>query len=188
MLYEFEKLLDKYGRKLDAGERLGVIADGITKESGFRAQLKTEADAQRKTKPKLALRMENLDVLFGGMEQYEDSEKNPSLVDYLSDIALIQEGDKNRHKNAVNLLTMHSAKGLEWPCVFVIGCSSVTVPYPKSAREGRKEEERRLFYVAITRAKDSLRVSFHEKSPRLYDVDQEASPYFRDMVEVDDAV
>jgi DNA helicase-2/ATP-dependent DNA helicase PcrA len=188
MLYEFEKLLDKYGRMLDAGERLGVIANGITKESGFRAQLQTEADAQRKTKPKLALRMENLDVLCGGMEQYEDSESNPSLVNYLADIALIQQGDKQRNKNAVNLLTMHSAKGLEWPCVFVIGCSSVTVPYPKSAREGRKEEERRLFYVALTRAKDYLRVSYHEKSPRLRDCHQEPSPYFADMAEVDDAV
>jgi superfamily I DNA/RNA helicase len=132
--------------------------------------------------------MENLDVLCGGMEQYEDSESNPSLVNYLADIALIQQGDKQRNKNAVNLLTMHSAKGLEWPCVFVIGCSSVTVPYPKSAREGRKEEERRLFYVALTRAKDYLRVSYHEKSPRLRDCHQEPSPYFADMAEVDDAV
>jgi ATP-dependent DNA helicase Rep len=65
----------------------------------------------------------------------------------------------------------------------------MSVPYPKSVEEGRKEEERRLFYVAITRAKDNLRVSYHEKSPRMKYVEQQKpSPYFAEMVEVDDAV
>ena len=186
MLYEFEKLLDKYGRKLDAGESLAVIADEITRESGLRAQLKTEADAQRTTKPGLALRVDNLDTLFGGLAQYEDTTKNPTLSSYLQEIALIQEGDNQRRKNAVNLLTMHSSKGLEWPCVFVIGCSKATIPYPKSVKEGREEEERRLFYVALTRAKDCLRVTFHEQNPRMGGY-QDPSPYFADMVEVEDA-
>ena len=73
-------------------------------------------------------------------------------------MALIQDGDKPKRKNSVNLLTMHSAKGLEFPCVFVIGCSDTVTPHYLAVNEGREEEERRLFYVALTRAKDNLRV------------------------------
>jgi DNA helicase-2/ATP-dependent DNA helicase PcrA len=182
-LYEFEKLMDKYRAKLEAGESLGTIGDELIKESGYRAQLKQEADEKRDTKPGLANCEVNIDTLFGGIEQYEEEDKNPSLVNYLQQIALIQEGDNKKLKNAVNLLTMHSAKGLEWPCVFVIGCSAATIPYPKSVEEGRENEERRLFYVALTRAKDRLRVTFHEWSPRNKSRYHDPSPYFWDMTD-----
>jgi ATP-dependent DNA helicase Rep len=182
-LYEFEKLLDKYRAKFEAGESLGILGDELIRESGYRAQLKREADDKRDTKPGLALCEVNIDTLFGGIEQYEEEDKNPSLSNYLQQIALIQEGDNKKLKNAVNLLTMHSAKGLEWPCVFVVGCSSSTIPYPKSVEEGRENEERRLFYVALTRAKDYLRVTFHEWSPRAKSRYHDPSPYFADMVD-----
>ncbi len=181
-LYEFEKLLDKHRAMLDRGEPLAAIADGLTRKSGYRGQLKAEAKAQKDTKPGLAMCTENLDTLFGGLEQYED-EGNTSLTKYLQEITLIQEGDNARRKNAVNLLTMHSAKGLEWPIVFVVGCSSSVVPSPRSLGEKRGEEERRLFYVALTRAKDYLRVSFHEWSPRKPNRQQDPSPYFADMMD-----
>jgi len=190
-LYEFEKLLDKYRAKLENGEKLAIIGEEITRESGYRAQLKSEADSQRETKPGLALCEENLDTLFGGIGQYEEETKDPSLSNYLQQISLIEDSDHKKVKNAVNLLTMHSAKGLEWPCVFVVGCSASIIPYPKSVWEKREPEERRLFYVALTRAKDYLRVSFHEWAPRMKSKYQDPSPYFRDMVngpEAEDAV
>ncbi len=182
-LYEFEKLLDKYRAKYETGESLGELGDALIRESGYRAQLTQEADDKRDTKPGLALCEVNIDTLFGGIEQYEEETKNPSLSSYLQQIALIQDGDNKKLKNAVNLLTMHSAKGLEWPCVFVVGCSAATIPYPKSVEEGRENEERRLFYVALTRAKDYLRVTFHEWSPRAKSRYHDPSPYFADMVD-----
>ncbi len=182
-LYEFEKLLDKYRAKLEAGEGLDTLGDELIRESGYRAYLKKEADEKRETKPGLALCEVNIDTLFGGIGQYEEETKNPSLSDYLQQIALIQDEDSKNLKNAVSLLTMHSAKGLEWPCVFVVGCSAATIPYPKSVDEGREAEERRLFYVALTRAKDNLRVTFHEWSPRNKSRYHDPSPYFWDMVD-----
>jgi superfamily I DNA/RNA helicase len=61
---------------------------------------------------------------------------------------------------------MHSAKGLEFPIVFIVGTNENTIPFVKACDEGRTEEERRLFYVALTRAKDRLHVSWPQETTK----------------------
>ena len=94
--------------------------------------------------------------------EYEKTAEQPSLSEFLENIALITDLDSyNSDADAVVLMTMHSAKGLEFPNVFIVGAEDGIFPGEMSILEGEKgiEEERRLMYVAITRAKEKLHIS-----------------------------
>jgi len=177
-LIEFVAFMDRH-RYAKVG--LAETAENMMRESGYRAQLEKDAK-DGKDGHKSGMRVDNLDTFIGGIGQYESESENPSLNRYLQQVALIQDGDNPKRKDSVSLLTMHSAKGLEFPCVFVVGCSASVVPHYLAVNEGREEEERRLFYVAITRAKDNLHVSFHESVP-FKNMFQDPSPYLEDMMD-----
>ena len=106
-------------------------------------------------------RLENLDELLSSIRFYE-STRTPdesTLADYLQDIALYTNEDHRKETPTIKLMTIHLAKGLEFPYVFVTGLSEGIFPNMRSIREGKKngeEEERRLMYVAITRAEKAL--------------------------------
>ena len=159
-LEEFLILMDRMREKL-RNDSLFSVADSVTKESGYLAQLKQEAQDE-KDGPKSWQRLDNLDEMLGSIAMFEEAVKNPSLDKYLQQVALVQDGENPKNKNSVALLTMHAAKGLEFPVVFVVGCVAKVLPHFKSVEEGREDEERRLFYVALTRAKDHLHVSCFE--------------------------
>lgn len=160
-LEEFLMLIDRMKTKLQGGDSLSNVADGLTKESGYLAQLQREAQ-EEKDGPKSWQRLDNLEELLGSLDAFEAGVKNPSLAKYLQQVALVQEGENPKNRNSVSLLTMHAAKGLEFPVVFVVGCVADIIPHVKSIAERREDEERRLFYVALTRAKDYLHVSSYE--------------------------
>jgi len=84
------------------------------------------------------------------------------LQSFLENIALDQEQkeEKEEHSDAVTLITMHSCKGLEFPHVCIVGLEDGLLPHSRSKVEGTLDEERRLFYVAVTRAKDELYLSY----------------------------
>jgi DNA helicase-2/ATP-dependent DNA helicase PcrA len=153
--------MERMRERLSKGDSLFSVADRVTKESGYLAQLKQEAEDE-KDGPKSWQRLDNLDELLGSIATFETASKTPSLSRYLQQVALVQDGENPKSKNSVSLLTMHAAKGLEFPVVFVIGCVAGIVPHSMSIDEGREGEERRLFYVALTRAKDHLHVSSFE--------------------------
>jgi DNA helicase II / ATP-dependent DNA helicase PcrA len=104
----------------------------------------------------------NIDSLINSISTWEKDPDNmkKSLYDYLNRITLITRDDMNdeEDKGKVNLMTVHASKGLEFPVVFIIGCEDGIIPHARSLEEGggSVEEERRLFYVAITRARDKL--------------------------------
>lgn len=107
----------------------------------------------------------NIDSLINSISTWEkdpDNFKN-SLYDYLNRITLISRDDleDDADKGKVNLMTIHAAKGLEFPVVFIVGAEEGIIPHARSVEEGdgNIEEERRLFYVAITRARDKLYIS-----------------------------
>ena len=98
------------------------------------------------------------------MPQIADSENG--LEGFLQDVALMTNLDVSRNSpsaDSLTLSTIHQAKGMEWPVVFVPWCSEGLFPSSKAVEEGRIDEERRLFYVVVTRAKDSL----HLFSPQM---------------------
>ena len=107
----------------------------------------------------------NIDSLINSISTWEKDPDNfkKSLYDYLNRITLISRDDmdEDEDKGKVNLMTIHASKGLEFPVVFIVGAEDGIIPHARSMEEGdgSVEEERRLFYVAITRARDKLFIS-----------------------------
>ena len=102
-------------------------------------------------------RIDNLNEFISAASEYEENNPDDTIYDYLENLSLISDMEKTEDKdNSILLMTMHSAKGLEFPVVFVVGMDEGLFPGKRSIDEGNIEEERRLFYVAITRAREKL--------------------------------
>ncbi|WP_409013322.1 UvrD-helicase domain-containing protein [Deinococcus sp.] len=115
-----------------------------------------------------AVRLENLEELVNAAEEWQADHEDRTIADFLDDAALLSSVDDGRVKrengdvpeDAVTLMTLHNAKGLEFPAVFIVGAEEGLLPSKNSLLEpGGIEEERRLFYVGITRAMDRLFLS-----------------------------
>jgi len=183
-LDEFLALLDRKRADLRTDRSLMVIADELMKESGYHAQLCQDVEDEKEG-PRSLMRLENMEKFVEGIGDFEEGGSKPTLEKFLQQIALVQDGD-NKNPDSVSLLTMHAAKGLEFPVVFVVGANHEIVPHIKSVEENREPEERRLFYVALTRAKDQLRISFpimRRKWNRM--IEMGPSPYLRDMLDIE---
>jgi DNA helicase II / ATP-dependent DNA helicase PcrA len=104
----------------------------------------------------------NVEELISAAAVYDKQTENPALVDYLQQIALFSDADAyNASVERVALMTLHSAKGLEFDNVFIVGVEEGLLPHERSAESGDEtEEERRLFFVGITRAKVNLFIAF----------------------------
>lgn len=102
-------------------------------------------------------RSDNVKELVNSFEYWASRREDPKISEYLQEVQLLSnEDDKDIDDNHVRLMTIHAAKGLEFPLVFVVGCEDGLLPHKRSMEETGVEEERRLAYVAITRAKDFL--------------------------------
>ena len=139
-------------------ERMSIseLTNEILEKSGYRLSLMTDSD------PKNAERLANVDEFVNTVKQYELENDEPSLSSFLEEIALVSDLDSmNESEDRVTLMTVHSAKGLEFEKVFLIGLEEGIFPGNQSiyGGEGEIEEERRLMYVAITRAKQSLTIT-----------------------------
>ncbi|SFJ36699.1 ATP-dependent helicase [Aerobium aerolatum] len=127
------------------------LAEIILDESGYTAMWKNDKSADAPT------RLENLKELIRSMEDYE------SLRSFLEHVALVMDAEQNEDLDAVNIMTLHSAKGLEFDTVFLPGWEEGLFPHQRSLDEGGRsglEEERRLAYVGLTRAKKNLHIWF----------------------------
>jgi DNA helicase II / ATP-dependent DNA helicase PcrA len=134
----------------------------ITKQSGV------AHDAYQDTSPEGMSRQENLEELLGAIHEFTDSrmeegEENYLLPDFLSEVSLLtdQDTDKDAEAEKVTMMTIHSAKGLEFKNVFVVGLEEELFPSSMALSEVKGvEEERRLFYVALTRAEDFCMLTY----------------------------
>ncbi len=103
------------------------------------------------------VRVKNLDSLIAAIKNYETGHPKATLADYLNLVAIMSDADQYEDKqNRVTLMTMHSAKGLEFPVVFIAGMEEGLFPHKRSVDEETVEEERRLCYVGMTRARRLL--------------------------------
>ncbi len=128
----------------------------LVEKTGLRAQYERDLSDEAKT------RIENMDEFLGAVREFELAADDPTLNNYLENVALITDLDQAEASTKhVTLMTVHSAKGLEFHTVFIAGLEEGVFPSGRSMQEpGRLEEERRLCYVAITRAKENLYISY----------------------------
>ncbi|WP_027716527.1 ATP-dependent helicase [Desulfuromonas sp. TF] len=171
----FVAMMDGFRGRLDRIPYPQLTAE-IIEESGYGAMLREERTEEAKG------RMENLNQLLAGMEEHYGSEG--SLQEYLEQIALITDLDSyDPSLDRVTLMTLHAAKGLEFPVVFMTGMEEGLFPHSRSGDGGDEvEEERRLCYVGMTRAMEKLYLS-HARRRRVYG-DYQFNPPSRFLAEI----
>jgi DNA helicase II / ATP-dependent DNA helicase PcrA len=131
------------------------LVEEILDKSGYKEMLKSEKSIESQS------RLENLDEFLSVTKSFEDTNDDKSLVAFLTDLALVADIDRldedDQPKESVVLMTLHAAKGLEFPVVFLMGMEEGVFPHSRSLMEEEEmEEERRLAYVGITRAEEEL--------------------------------
>lgn len=134
---------------------LGTFVKQMVDQTGLMEQYQKEDSDEARS------RVENIQEFLGAVEEFDCQTENATLEDYLENVALVTELDQaEEEKQYVTLMTLHSAKGLEFPNVFITGMEEGIFPSGRSLMdEQRMEEERRLCYVGITRAKERLFLS-----------------------------
>jgi DNA helicase-2/ATP-dependent DNA helicase PcrA len=131
---------------------------------------------QKESEENLA-RLENLKELRSVATEF------PNINDFLENVALVEAGPRNQTQNAVTLMTLHAAKGLEFPIVFIVGMEEGLFPHSRSLMDTNQlEEERRLAYVGITRAKEILYLTY--ASSRLYFGERLSNPPSRFIMDI----
>ena len=163
-------LLDGQTRTLPLAEKMAKVIDA----SGLKAHYQKEKGEQAEA------RLENLDEIINAAKSFEKpeglAEGADPVTEFLMHAALeAGEGQATVGEDAVQLMTLHSAKGLEFPVVFLVGLENGLFPSLRAVEEGNLEEERRLAYVGITRAREKLFVSYAE-SRRIHGVEQICAP------------
>ena len=149
-LKQFAEMIMELSEMSDNCE-LSELLDSLLEKSGYENNLKLQGDEG-------IGRLENISELKSSMKNYEEESDDPSLSGFLEEIALYTDIDNlDQDADYVMLMTMHAAKGLEFPFVFVVGMEENIFPSSRSLdSDADIEEERRLAYVAITRAKEKL--------------------------------
>ena len=169
-LLDFVNLIESNRQKLLSGRGLSKKVREMVEEINYKDYLITEYSKSEKA---VRFKLKNIELLLEMMERWEidPDNANPSLFNYLNRITLMSRdnGDDENDKGKVNLMTIHASKGLEFPVVFIAGAEEGLIPHQRSVDEndGNVEEERRLFYVAITRAREKLVISSCQKRRKM---------------------
>ena len=148
---EFHTLIEKY-RSLRSGMSLSEVTRALVDELGVLRHYKEEGT------PESIARWENVQELLSAITEFADSKDDATLESFLEEVALVSDIDIwEGVKNVVTLMTLHSSKGLEFPVVFITGLEEGLLPFSSSTLDRTAlEEERRLAYVGMTRAKTKL--------------------------------
>ena len=152
---------------------------GIYKDSGYENMLKESNDAYAES------RIENISELVSSAKQF--SSMNDSLIDFISEMSLTSDADDENEEDSVVLSTVHAAKGLEYKVVFIMGLEENLFPSIRDAKssadeKNKMEEERRLAYVAITRAKEKLFMSYANRRMQFGSIKMNKRSRFLDEV------
>ncbi len=156
----FRKLVEKFRAELGALP-LFEFAQGLLQTVDYRAEL----DRVYKAPGDIEARLASIQEFLNSIALYEQRSEHATLQGFLEEAALSgredQKDDDKRERHAVTLMTLHSAKGLEFPHVYMVGMEEGLLPHQRSVVDGKSiDEERRLAYVGVTRAQDSLTLTF----------------------------
>jgi DNA helicase-2/ATP-dependent DNA helicase PcrA len=187
----FNELIGGLRESAQAGSPVGDLADAVLDRSGYLAELQASTDLQDES------RIENLRELVSVAREYDSRSPDGTLADFLEQVALVADADQipdgEDHGGVVTLMTLHTAKGLEFPVVFLTGLEENVFPHERSSGDERElAEERRLAYVGITRAEQRLyltravartwwgRPAYHKQSRFLSEIPEALIEWRRD--------
>jgi DNA helicase II / ATP-dependent DNA helicase PcrA len=187
----FNELMNGLRKDMQAGSPVGDLAEAVLDRTGYVAELQASSDLQDES------RIENLNEMVSVAREYDSRHPDGSLPDFLEQVSLVADADQipegEDHGGLVTLMTLHTAKGLEFPVVFLTGLEENVFPHERSINDDRElAEERRLAYVGITRAEQRLyltravartwwgRPSYHKQSRFLSEVPAELIDWRRD--------
>jgi DNA helicase-2/ATP-dependent DNA helicase PcrA len=195
----FNELIDDLREQAATGGPVAELVEAVLDRTGYQISLETSPDLQDAT------RVENLQEMVSVAREFDGSIPDGTLADFLERVALVADADEipdgEDHGGLVTLMTLHTAKGLEFPVVFLTGMEEEVFPHQRSLTNQRElEEERRLAYVGITRAEQRLyltraagrnwwgRQAFHKPSRFLSEIPSSLIEWQRDAAAVAAAV
>ena len=187
----FNEMMASFRAKAEAGSPAGDLAAAVLDETGYVAELEESSDLQD------AGRIENVNELVSVAREFDSRFPDGNLAEFLEQVSLVADADEipegEDHGGMVTLMTLHTAKGLEFPVVFLTGLEENVFPHERSMGNDRElAEERRLAYVGITRAEQRLyltraatrawfgRPSYHKQSRFLSEVPAHLIDWRRD--------
>lgn len=175
---EFVQLVDKYRARYRQGS-ISAVTEDLMKEIGYIKALEESVADEKAREAKVI----NVREFWGSIKRFEQNSEEPTLDAFLDRISLISDSDYlNEKVDRAIFLTVHSAKGLEFPFVFLFGMNEGQFPSTRSIESGSVEEERRLCYVAVTRAQRELTLSFSTKRTRYKEVlEMQPSRFIKEM-------
>jgi DNA helicase-2/ATP-dependent DNA helicase PcrA len=156
------ELIGRYRDMFKNGTKMGKTLKALIEEINYRNYI----SGLYKTPEAAFRRIENIDGFVESITHYESGEESPSLHGFLETMALtdLMEEKEEKSSHGITLISFHSSKGLEFPVVFIAGVEEDILPHKKSAdRDEDIEEERRLFYVGITRAMNELYITYTDR-------------------------
>jgi DNA helicase-2/ATP-dependent DNA helicase PcrA len=151
----FNDLMAEFRAAAEAGSPVGDLAEAVLDKTGYVAELQASSDLQD------ASRIENVNELVSVAREFDARQPGGTLAEFLEQVSLVADADEipegEQHGGMVTLMTLHTAKGLEFPVVFLTGLEENVFPHERSMGDERElAEERRLAYVGITRAEQRL--------------------------------
>ncbi|HEX8972668.1 DNA helicase PcrA [Oryzihumus sp.] len=156
----FTGLLEALQTVHEGGAGVAALIEAVVEQTGYLAELRASHDPQDET------RVENLAELVAVAREFDEANPEGSLEDFLEQVSLVADADEipdseeAEDQGVVTLMTLHTAKGLEFPVVFLTGMEDGTFPHMRALGDNKElEEERRLAYVGITRARERLHLS-----------------------------
>jgi DNA helicase II / ATP-dependent DNA helicase PcrA len=155
----FMSTMERLRERVESGAPVGEVMEELLRETGYLEALEAERTIEAQG------RIENLEELVRVAREYDATAGSQGeaagVAEFLQQIALLADADGIRDdEGLVTLMTLHNAKGLEFPIVFMIGCEDGVFPHSRALDEGALEEERRLAYVGITRAMRDLYITY----------------------------
>ncbi len=159
----FTTLMDEL-RSASLHESAADLVESVLKRTGYASEIVASTTD-------VALRERRLGNLRELADWFRAMQRNDNTTgDLAAQLALLSHADRDEPGNALRMMTLHAAKGLEFRFVFIVGCEEGTLPHDGAMDEGRVDEERRLMYVGITRAKEMLTLSWSSKTKRYGEV------------------